>query len=250
MIAAYLCLSAALLLPAQAAPEEAVVAGRKAVDRWWDDYPWYNDAADDVRPIDVSEPWYTRLQWKWNWKGPNWGGAGGGWSGNTILEWIAWIVILLLLGVLIYVMIRVIRARIRRHATVAGEEEEADPEAEHRRVEALPLPARQRPGDLLSTARQLYQEGNYREAILYLFSHQLVELDKRQFIHLDRGKTNRQYLRELGRRVDLRRLLEPTMVAFEEVFFGNHGLDRGRFEACWSRMGDFDRLLAEGGAEA
>ncbi len=141
MIAAYLCLSAALLLPAQAAPEEAVVAGRKAVDRWWDDYPWYNDAADDVRPIDVSEPWYTRLQWKWNWKGPNWGGAGGGWSGNTILEWIAWIVILLLLGVLIYVMIRVIRARIRRHATVAGEEEEADPEAEHRRVEALPLPA-------------------------------------------------------------------------------------------------------------
>ncbi len=248
MIAAYLCLSAALLLPAQAAPEEAVVAGQKAIDRWWDDYPWYNDAADDVRPIDVSEPWYTRLQWKW--KSPSWSGGGGGWSGNTILEWIAWIVILLLLGVLIYVMIRVIRARTRRHSTVAGEEAEADPEAEHRRVEALPLPARQRPGDLLSTARQLYQEGNYREAILYLFSHQLVELDKRQFIHLDRGKTNRQYLRELGRRVDLRRLMEPTMVAFEEVFFGNHSLDRRRFEACWARLGDFDRLLAEGGAEA
>ncbi len=73
-----------------------------------------------------------------------------------------------------------------------------------------------------------------------------MELDKRQFIHLDRGKTNRQYLRELGRRVDLRRLLEPTMVAFEEVFSATTDWTADGSRPAGRGMGDFDRLLAEG----
>ena len=37
-----------------------------------------------------------------------------------------------------------------------------------------------------------------------------------------------------------------TMVAFEDVFFGNYPLDRDRFEACWSQQERFDALVREG----
>jgi hypothetical protein len=36
------------------------------------------------------------------------------------------------------------------------------------------------------------------------------------------------------------------MVAFEDVFFGKHGLDRERFESCWRRVDEFRRGLQGG----
>ena len=59
--------------------------------------------------------------------------------------------------------------------------------------------------DLLAEARRHYQAGNYGAAIVYLFSFQLVQLDRRQIIQLAKGKTNRQYLREVGPRDPLRK---------------------------------------------
>ena len=41
----------------------------------------------------------------------------------------------------------------------------------------------------------------------------------------------------------LRDLVERTMIAFESVFFGHHPLDQRRFEACWSQVAEFQRLL-------
>ena len=35
------------------------------------------------------------------------------------------------------------------------------------------------------------------------------------------------------------------MVAFEDVFFGNRQLPRGRFESCWTRLEEFETLAAE-----
>ena len=67
------------------------------------------------------------------------------------------------------------------------------------RVEALPFRVPRQATDLLSEARRQYEKGNYNEAIVYLFSHQLVELDRQHLIHLARGKTNRQLVRELVR---------------------------------------------------
>ena len=66
------------------------------------------------------------------------------------------------------------------------------------------------------------------------------------FIRLTKGKTNRQYLREVGARISLRQLVEQTMIAFEDAFFGRHPLDQTRFESCWFRLGEFDKLNAEG----
>jgi hypothetical protein len=113
------------------------------------------------------------------------------------------------------------------------------------RIEALPFRIRRGDIDLLAEAKRLYEEGKFGEAIIYLFSYQLVEMDRHQVIRLAKGKTNRQYLRDLKRIAPLRTLLERSMVAFEEVFFGGHTLDRARFESVWQQLGQFDALVTE-----
>ena len=65
-------------------------------------------------------------------------------------------------------------------------------------------------------------------------------------MRLTKGKTNRQYVRELRREIDLKSILSNTMLTFEDVFFGNYPLERSRFERCWNRLEEFHGLL-EGG---
>src|SRR5207253_2223269 len=107
------------------------------------------------------------------------------------------------------------------------------------RVEALPFHVRAATGDFLAEASRLYQAGKYSEAIIYLFSFELVELDRHHVIRLAKGKTNRQYVREARGRPLLRAVLETTMVAFEEAFFGNKTLPRELFERSWTRVNEF-----------
>jgi hypothetical protein len=62
---------------------------------------------------------------------------------------------------------------------------------------------------------------------------------------LARGKTNRMYLRELRQQPQLKSILELTMTAFEDVFFGNHNLSREEFEACWRQLDDFHKHVEQ-----
>ena len=218
--------------------DQAVEAGRRSLNHWWR-YPWYDRADDDLNRLDVAPPWW--VDWLPDWQGLQF----GSWP-NSLLEWTAWMVIAAVLGLLVWVLVRTYRARRGlalhgRGRTTSG----ANAADERRRVEALPLPAAGGQFDLFAQAERYYREGNYGMAAVYLFSHQLVQLDRHQLIHLTKGKTNRQYLRELGRRTALRRMLEQTMIAFEDAFFGQHDIDRVRFESCWSRLGEFESLAAE-----
>src|SRR5262249_31318311 len=104
---------------------------------------------------------------------------------------------------------------------------------------ALPFKVRAATTDFLAEARRLYDAGQYSDAIIYLFSYQLVELDKYHVIHLAKGKTNRQYLRELRPRPLLAGVIETTMVAFEDAFFGKKQLSRETFERSWLRLNEF-----------
>jgi hypothetical protein len=214
-------------------PDQAVEAGRDALDRWWG-YPWYDPAADGVAPVNVREPY------DWSWLDFN---LGLTWPASA-LEWLVWSGVLLAVLLIAYLLIQAYRSRRPRPeaAVAAGRPKRDDAE----RVEALPFPVRGDLADLLGEARRLYDEGDYGRAIAYLFSYQLVHLDRRHRIRLARGKTNRQYLRELGGQSGLRGLLEQTMVAFEDAFFGRREIPRERFEQCWFRIGEFESLAAEG----
>jgi len=207
---------------------DPVTNGRDALNHWFG-YPWYDAKTDGVRRVKVSQPW--NFNWDWSFHFP-----------ASALQWTGWIAIGVLLAGAVYLLIRAFLRRERRKSGESGEE----PVGGADRVESLPLPVGGRRLDLLAEAQRCRQQGDYGRAIVFLFSHQLLQLDKHGRIHLARGKTNRQYLREIRPWPSLGGLIEQTTLVFEEVFFGHHALELPAFEACWSRLDEFERLVKSG----
>ena len=216
--------------------------------------PWYDADSDGLKPLIVAEgqeakrsDWRgtDRPDWDWQW---NWGGGGPSFSWvGELLKVIAWIVLIGLLAVLIYALVQAFLNinSSEETAVAAGKLEEEGHQTDEQRIENLPINLRKKTGDFLDIARGYYDEGNYAEAIIYLFSHRLILLDRAGCIRLTKGKTNRQYLIELENSNELQRILGQTMVAFEDVFFGSHTLTRDRFEHCWQRNENFEALLQQ-----
>ena len=209
---------------AAADAQASVEAGAKAL-RPWQGFPWYDPGTDRLRRVEIAARASRST-------------ASMG-SLDSLLQGLAWTLLGVLLVAIVFVLVRVYARTPRQRRS---RPDDAKPGGADR-IESLPFPVGPGRPDLLGEARRCYQNGNYGQAILYLFSFQLVQLDRRQIIHLAQGKTDRQYLREVGSRKSLRQLVEQTMTAFEDVFFGGRTLDRVRFEACWSRLGEFETLL-------
>lgn len=234
--------------PAQTAEDmPAVEAGRKALSRRTT-YPWYDAQQDTIRRIDVKPPKTTAANRNSKWESKpvapmNWSPAWG-WLWE-ILKWVFWAGLIGLLVFLIVMFVRAFGYREGSFPVASAQECAAAPGTAAATIESLPFQVPRPESDLLAEARRLYEAGRYGEAIIYLFSHQLVQLNQHQLIRLARGKTNRQYVGELRQRRDLRELLVQTMVAFEDVFFGRHELDRSGFEACWLRLDEFQTRLEE-----
>jgi type II secretory pathway pseudopilin PulG len=246
-LAAALAAGSARVAGAEEEREAAVEAAREALENGWvqTEHPWYNDDTDGPELVDVSEPVDPDWSWFrdfWNWLTQPWGfslfGIDLSWGLLLLI-----VVASVLLGILIYVLIRIYQRR-EREQYPSSDEESAGEADETTRIEALPFPVQRRGGTFLSSARACYEARDYDQAIVFLYSHELVELDKHHAIRLHKGKTNRQYMRELRHDPALRSLVEQTMCAFEDAFFGKHSIGRERFEACWNRLEEFNRLLA------
>jgi hypothetical protein len=205
---------------------DPVSDGRDALDHWLG-YPWYDAQTDGVRRVEVSQPWSLNVPIA------------------TLLQWTAWFVVALLLAGVVYLLLRAFLRRERRQAGEGGQQAAGGAD----RIESLPLAVADRPRGLLDEARRCRQRGDYGRAIVFLFSHQLLQLDKHGRIRLARGKTNRQYLREIGPRPALRGLMEQAVLVFEDFFFGHHAIEHLAFEACWSRLEEFETLVEEGREE-
>jgi hypothetical protein len=214
-----------------------VESGRKALESRGG-YPWYDSPSDDLKRVEVQQPW--------SYSGGSPSSRGGGFGNFSWLEMFAWTAFVLLLVLLTYFLIRAFLKRERNAVPTSFNKVKQVQANDAARIQALPFRVQRGANDLLGEAKRLYEAGNFSEAIIYLFSYELVELDRNQQIRLTRGKTNRQYLRELARRPILSAIVGQTMIAFEDVFFGNHPLDRPRFEACWSRVGEFESTARQG----
>ena len=247
-LVALIMLLASGLWAQPAADPQAVEAGREALDGSVT-FPWYDSESDGIRRLDVEPPadfenrwstWERRIKPKRTrtpWSMPDWL-----W---TVLEVLGWTLLVMALVAVGYFLVHAFLVAESGHASGVAEAEGKLGSGDIDRVESLPFQLKAPQTDLLSEARRHYEAGNYKDAIVYLYSYQLVELDKHQLIRLTKGKTNRQYLREVRRRGDLFGLLRGTMLAFEDVFFGNHPLDRGRFESCWSGLDAFHQGLEQ-----
>jgi len=226
--------------------DQSVEAGRSALDDSVT-FPWYDREADAVRRIDVAPPPDLKNRnSKWQAKPPR---ARTPWTMPewlvSLLEALGWMVLLAALLIVGYLLVRAFLRAETGAASGVGVSEETPGVGHSDRVESLPFPLHRAHMDLLAEARRHYEAGNFSEAIIYLYSHLLVELDKHQWIRLAKGKTNRQYLREVSRRGATSYLLERTMLAFEDVFFGNLPLGRERFESCWNGLDEFHQNLEQ-----
>jgi hypothetical protein len=152
--------------------------------------------------------------------------------------------IAVLVALLVLAVVLITRAFMNSEVTETTGSKVVETSQDVDRVEHLPFQLRKPTGDFLSEARRLYEAGDYSQAILYLYSHFLVQLDRQQVIRLAKGKTNRQYLRETRSRPVLFPILEITMISFEDVFFGHHKISREQFEASWNRLSEFEAELS------
>jgi len=209
-------------LLAAADEEDAVHAGAEALDSWWD-YPWYDDQQDDVRRINVKAAPQRPVQQTTR---PT--------SASGSLEWLGWTLLAITVIAMLAMLLRAYVNRSREGGR-AGAPGLTGSAATVDRLEDLPFQLEQPIDDLLSAARRAAEQRNYERAIIFLYSHLLLELDKQEAIRLTKGKTNRQYLRELRPQPHLVPLLATSMVAFEDVFFGGQPLSQDRFESCWDQ---------------
>jgi hypothetical protein len=233
---------------AEPADDSAVETGKEALSGVAR-FPWYDKSQDDVRklhvvPRDTADSGNRSSTWtKQNTStatsssGPRFSLLGGA------LQWVGLTTLIILLGVLAFLIAKAFLKDEVTETTAARKVVETTRDAA--RVEALPFAVRKPTGDFLSEARRLYEAGDYSEAMIYLFSYELVQLDRQHFIRLAKGKTNRQYLRELRQRPAFQAILETTMIAFEDAFFGRKTLTRERFESCWQRVEEFNRELED-----
>lgn len=114
-------------------------------------------------------------------------------------------------------------------------------EVEIDRIEALPMQVR-RVNDFLAEARKCVERGDLAEAMIYLYSYQLITLDKAGAIHLAKGKTNRTYLRELAKKIaSLVDYMTISVRLFEETFFGKLPIDSESFFRVWNELGEFEK---------
>lgn len=103
----------------------------------------------------------------------------------------------------------------------------------------IPVPK----SDLLTEAKRCYELGDFGLAMAYFYSYQLVELDRHGWLRLARGKTTRQYLREIARHAQAHALLRSSARMFEAFFFGQHAPDRQQFDLCWQQRDAFQAWI-------
>ncbi len=155
------------------------------------------------------------------------------WAGpNVNLDLLSPLATWIVLGLLVALLVFLAWWFIPNRATGRKEEAGARGPDHALRLEQLPVPLGPEIGDLRAAAMRAAGEGDFRKAIVYLFSHALVTLDHRGLLELRRGKTNRQYLVELLQKGLPGDRFRGLMLTFERVFFGNHAATEPDFRQC------------------
>ena len=213
---------------------------------------WYNSQNGTYRPPVLSKPiddTIRRSGWLGSKKPPkpanttagNWSWANLGLSG----ELFGWIIFGSLGTVLLIGLIAIAYYYLGEYVPALRRKSSAKDaiKIDMTKVEDLPFEVPATGDDPLSYAEALMRAGRYNEAVVYLYGYMLLALDQSRKIHLQKGKTNRMYLRELRSEMQLQSIVSKTMLAFEDVFFGRYEIDRGRFEMLWEQRDEFHRLV-------
>ena len=220
--------------------------GQKAFEK--KKFPWYDAANDGVKRIDlgtrpgISSEDRNSIQLKpIKQVNPNANrftpaGAGAFLEGLGIVAWILIALVIIAAGAaLLWAFLRMNDNRD------SADEQEGPRRSMADSIKQLPFELEVESGDFRQAAQKAYAANDYRNAVVFLFSHVLVSLDQRNLIRLRKGKTNRQYLTELRPFRPLSDFYQRVMVPFESTFFGDHDIGKQEFENCWAQLDKFQR---------
>jgi hypothetical protein len=202
-----------------------------------DDSPWRQAGWVETSPSAPAQDSTIDNSW-WDWVPPFPNLSG-------LAEWIPRLVfavlgvaLLIVIGSLTYYSLRNYLPGALRNKKSA-EAIEIDPA----RVLDLPFEVQAVDSHPLAEAERLMRVGAYNGAIVFLYGYLLLALDQSRKIHLQKGKTNRMYLRELGQETRLREIVYQAMLRFEDGYFGKHSISREQFLEVWAQVDEFHRRL-------
>ena len=114
------------------------------------------------------------------------------------------------------------------------------------RIQHLPQELQRENLDYRAEAERMMQAGDFEQAIVLLFAYQLLILDRSACIRLNRGKTNRQYLRET-RFADQQasQWFASVIKLFESSYFGRRVVEASDFARCWQENEMLERQLTQ-----
>ena len=219
-----------------------------------DDFPlvlpssseWYDRESGELIPIELrrrdADAANRASGWDdqpadWNFSLPNWGF--GDWSFSPwfrVLGWMLLIVASFGVGALLLFLFNRIEpgGAAGRGARGSDQEDWTADDQTSGRLEQLPAELRLQTLDLRGAVERAMKEGRWDQAILALFGHQLILLDRRGWLRLARGKTNRRYLQESASHSPAGRdILTGTVDAFEASYFGRRPPTPERFGELW-----------------
>lgn len=167
--------------------------------------------------------------------------TGNGWFGTglTTGNLLGWVLIIAFVVVAALVLMYALsKTEIDLAAGPAGRQRGGKRDHDEQtleRIKQLPPELRRTDVNLRDEAQRLMSQGDYKQAIILLFAHQLLYLDRAGYLRLNRGKTNRLYVRET--RASDRQIgfwLQATVTAFERSYFGRHSIQSDDFSQLWT----------------
>ena len=199
-----------------AAAQEAAEWQVRGALRRQADRTWYDAGSDEARAVALPP-----IRRPANRPQTNSGGGGAPPAWDLNLQWLmraALVILLVIVAVaLFYAYRRMVEQRRRRTIGPVP-----TPRGAGRLVDVSALPEEAAGGidDLLAAADAAAAAGRFDRALVLLFSHELTLLHAAGVISLDRGKTNRTYVREASSRSELIAPFRRTVHQFERVYFG------------------------------
>lgn len=213
------------------------------------DSVWFDSDSNSLVPIEVKDDRTDSLNRESRWTPqpkktsskaappptPPGTSSWGSWTWGNVLGWLLLAMMMaLLIGLLLYVFAN--SSFDFRSAPVATQtlQHKSLDEQTKQRIAELPAELRDTNVNPRSEIERLMREGDFERAIIFLYGHQLLLLDRAGSLRLSRWKTNSQYVRET-RTSDpsAGESLSRTAFAFERSYFGRHALTGIQFEKLW-----------------
>ncbi|MEZ6094501.1 MAG: DUF4129 domain-containing protein [Pirellulaceae bacterium] len=222
------------------------------------DYPWYDQETNSVVPVlsevsdvdssaqrkSVAKIRPSRASNMRTGSGPQWNLWPMTWNFFNILMYS--LITMVFLAIVFWLFVR-----FRQPQPLSGNVNvRLDKKPFKSSVQDLPFQLESGPKDCRVACAEAMRNGDFSKAIVYLFSHALLFADEHDLVRLRKGKTNRQYLRELVQHEVARNYLERLLLPFESVFFGGHEANREIVESLWSDLASFESSVSNRTREA